>query len=165
MKQYGKILIFLTILLSSANAYTGKPISEVSSAPRMVKHRYCYIFRGQSINSLSGLLTKEDVDKIDALSLSNNEIAALNPNVFSGLTNLKDLYLGGNIISSINDSAFVGLPNIRYIDLSGNSLTTLSSGPFINLSTLRYLNVRGNQLSASNIATLKSELTNVHIYS
>lgn len=79
---------------------------------------------------------------------------------FSGLTELRELYLKGNMISSIPDGTFQDNIRLLHIDLASNNIGWIGRNAFKGLLTLRVVRLQRNQLislngSASNLPELK----------
>ncbi|XP_029965917.1 toll-like receptor 5 [Salarias fasciatus] len=87
--------------------------------------------------------------KLTRLFLSFNSGLRLEPMAFSGLSNLKDLYLSD---CSLNDSILSGrylepLASLELLDLSGNDIVTLKPGLFFSrLTNFTQLNLKRNQI-------------------
>ncbi|KAH6926699.1 hypothetical protein HPB50_021214 [Hyalomma asiaticum] len=79
---------------------------------------------------------------------------------FSGLTELRELYLKGNMISSIPDGTFQDNIRLLHIDLASNNIGWIGRNAFKGLLTLTVVRLQRNQLislngSASNLPELK----------
>ncbi|CAJ1053863.1 vasorin-like isoform X2 [Xyrichtys novacula] len=94
--------------------------------------------------------------KLKNLDLSSNQITHISKGSFSGLVQLERLYLHANRIQSIHLEAFDGLENLLELKLQGNLLTTLPSISFPRLLLL--------DLSHNNIPILgPSDLQTPHL--
>ena len=71
------------------------------------------------------IVTETHLAAIAQLRLGFQNISALKPGDFSGLTGLTRLYLPGNQLSSLPDSIFVGLTSLTELRLGGNSVNPL----------------------------------------
>ena len=56
------------------------------------------------------------------LSLESRNIFLIDINTFSGLSNLKNLYLFYNLLTNIDSATFSGLSNLQYLNLHYNLL-------------------------------------------
>lgn len=61
-----------------------------------------------------------DLQSLQKLDLSYNDITRINRDTFRGLHSLNDLYLSNNRLSAISSDSFRGLKKIANIDLSHN---------------------------------------------
>lgn len=94
--------------------------------------------------------------KLKNLDLSSNHITHISAGSFSGLVELERLYLHANQIQSIQVGAFESLQNLLELKLHGNLLTSL---PALSFSRLLLLD-----LSNNNIPTLgPSDLQTPHL--
>lgn len=84
---------------------------------------------------------------LNVLDLSANNIENLSIHVFSGLKNLRELYMQRNRIHFIADPAFVGLIALYVIRLDGNNLHSLSPELFTDTKQLREIYVQNNSLN------------------
>ena len=84
---------------------------------------------------------------LKTLSLSGNELTALNAPVFSELSALTTLNLESNRISAISTGAFRGLTALQILNLGHNKLTVLTEPVFFNLENLTTLKLRENILA------------------
>jgi len=108
----------------------------------------CINLGGNSIHSkgwVSGLVPTNQLEK---LVLSKNHIHRLNESSFTGMFNLRSLYLSYNFIVNISPFTFEDLSNLEYLDLTGNALSTggLHSASLFGLSSLTYLAMGENQI-------------------
>ena len=94
------------------------------------------------------------------LDLRNGGIAAISAGDFSGLGNLRELYLTNNQLSTLPANAFSDLGNLRGLYLHDNRLSTLTATVFSGLDDLRLLYLHNNRLSALT-ATVFSGLGNL----
>ncbi|KAF7262140.1 hypothetical protein EG68_01617 [Paragonimus skrjabini miyazakii] len=78
--------------------------------------------------------------------MSSNKIQHIPSGVFSGLSNLKILYLHRNKISCLQKGSFNGLDHLQILHLSDNRIQTFSRGSFEDLKRLKYLYLVHNPL-------------------
>jgi len=101
--------------------------------------------------------------------------------VFSGLVNLKSIYLGNNKLQYLHPDTFLGLPNLQNVSFYGNrglqiptdrnfinshslsylgisccNVNSVSAETFANVSALKWLNLRYNNLSTVDINILRA---------
>ena len=81
------------------------------------------------------------------LNLWHNDLTTLSPNVFADLTNLRVLDLDDNDFADIPPDVFTGLTNLERLWLNDTRLTTLPSGIFTGLTNLESLVVSGNEFT------------------
>ena len=84
---------------------------------------------------------------LSLLYLASNELAALPPGVFSGLTELRRLALDENPIGELSADAFQGLPNLERLWLTDTGLKELPQGLFADLSKLEFLSLAINEIT------------------
>ena len=70
------------------------------------------------------------------------------PDLFRGLSNLKEISLSGNNLSSVPPDLFRGLSNLQIIDLDENNLSSVPPDLFRGLSNLRAIWLNRNNLSS-----------------
>ena len=92
-------------------------------------------------------LSDGHLSRITYLSLQGRGIATLKAGDFSGLVNLRDLYLHDNQLSTLPSGVFSGLGNLWRLWLHNNRLTTLPSGVFSGLVNLDRLELHNNALT------------------
>lgn len=89
----------------------------------------------------------EPMKSLKWLSLSNNDIHALNPDVFDHLDNLEELYLSNNpfkIIDPNSASAISQLNKLKVLDMSFMELRTIPEYMLHSPRLLSTLNLTGN---------------------
>ena len=100
------------------------------------------------------------------LYIQNNKLNSLPEDVFSSLSSIRQLNLHSNQLTSLPKNLFSGLPSLTQIFLNDNKLTTLDPDIFSNVSTLKYLYLNNNSLTTlpenlfSNITSLEQLLLN-----
>ncbi|XP_077290242.1 slit guidance ligand [Arctopsyche grandis] len=80
------------------------------------------------------------------LDLSNNRIAVLANNTFSGLSKLSTLIVGYNRLRCVQKEALKGLTSLRVLSLHGNQLSTLPDGLFEDLQSITHIALGSNPL-------------------
>ena len=84
--------------------------------------------------------------------MRSNDLAALPPGVFSGLSSIAKLYLGSNDLATLRADVFSGLSSLELIELGDNELTALPAGVFSRLfsglSSLESLSLSLNGIPA-----------------
>ncbi|XP_065177284.1 leucine-rich repeat neuronal protein 1-like isoform X2 [Sycon ciliatum] len=100
------------------------------------------------------------------LFLDINQIQNLSDGVFSGLPNLRELYLYNNQIQNLSDGVFSGLTNLQRLDLDNNQIQTLSNGVFTGLTNLTTLYLNNNQIQtlSDGVFTGLTNLQYLHLY-
>ncbi|KAK6474883.1 leucine-rich repeat transmembrane neuronal protein 2-like, partial [Huso huso] len=82
------------------------------------------------------------------LSLRHNSITELQPDQFSGFSQLTWLHLDHNQISTVREDAFQGLYKLKELVLSSNSITQLPNSTFVHLINLQNLDFSFNQMTS-----------------
>ncbi|XP_038057426.1 leucine-rich repeat-containing protein 24-like [Patiria miniata] len=82
------------------------------------------------------------------LQLGHNKLTRLEADAFSGLRQLRKLYLYNNEIVEIEDGAFRGLPNVKHLDLTSNKISVITNRTFEGIPYLERLNLGNNLLSS-----------------
>jgi hypothetical protein len=90
---------------------------------------------------------------LKTIVLSDNNIRKLQPEVFSGLEGLKELYLQNNSINSIHRSFFEENHNLSILDLSHNNITHLRNN-FNSNTQIKFLNLSANMLKVESLSFL-----------
>ena len=84
---------------------------------------------------------------LQSIDISQNQIAELNDQPFSGLTNLVTINLENNLLLSLPEGIFDGLASLENILLRGNHLTSIDAMTFRNLHSLNRIDISQNNLS------------------
>lgn len=92
------------------------------------------------------------LSNLRTLDLGDNQISEIDAHAFSGLGNLTDLLLSSNKMKSkhISDpDVFSGMPNLKLLELYSNGISydvdTLPRPPFIHLSSLEILSIHSQR--------------------
>ncbi|XP_046737150.1 protein artichoke-like [Diprion similis] len=105
---------------------------------KSICNRYC----------LSSSLSLQKAERLEILSMNNNEISLIENDAFNDTINLKKLDLSRNHLSEIRDGTFDNLHKLTYLSLEGNEFTTLSGEYTLSgLVNLEYLFFGGNNIS------------------
>ena len=101
-------------------------------------------------NSPCATITPEHLRAITEMNLAFGPIGTLTENAFSGMDNLRKLYLNAAIpkLTALPENVFAGLSKLRELRLQGNEFSSLPAGVFAELSELRQLTLQNNQLTA-----------------
>nr|AAT70330.1 variable lymphocyte receptor [Petromyzon marinus] len=78
------------------------------------------------------------------LWLNNNQITKLEPGVFNGLANLRELHLWGNQLVSLPPGVFDRLTQLTHLGLHNNQLKSIPRGAFDSLTKLQYIYLYSN---------------------
>ena len=89
-----------------------------------------------------------DLARVRDLSLGKQQLTALHPGDFAGLTGLETLDLSNNELTALPDGIFDDLTNLHQLFLHRNALTELPAGVFDGLSNLERLNIFRNRLES-----------------
>ena len=93
-------------------------------------------------------VTDDDLSGVRGrLDLDGRDIETLNAGDFSGLGNLRQLWLHENALTTLPMDVFSGLGNLRELNLDDNDLSILSAGVFSGLGNLKGLYLHFNVLS------------------
>lgn len=114
----------------------------------------------------------EPMENLKIIRLNNNQIHALNQDLFEHFPNLEVLSLHTNPIMAIDpltSNAISSIPNLRFLDLSYLELTEVPKHLFVSPRELRTLNLTGNLLKtvpealqfAVNLETLYLDENNI----
>ena len=76
--------------------------------------------RNLNINDLTGLQEIPDIQRVEIIILSGNQLTTLPEGIFSGLNNLLYLILSDNQLTTLPEGIFSGLNNLEILDLSLN---------------------------------------------
>ena len=79
--------------------------------------------------------------------LEVNEIKALKPGDFSGLSSLNTIKLGNNDLTTLPTDIFSGLSSLTFLDLNGNDFSSLPDSVFDELTSLTRLWLHFNRLT------------------
>jgi len=108
-------------------------------------------------------ITPEDLATIDGIiNLSKSVISTLKAGDFTGLTNLKMLYLSENYIRNLPAGIFNEMTSLKTLALTGNLLDSLHANQFNNLSNLKHLGLEGNKLTTLPLSLFEG-LSNVRL--
>ncbi|KAK3095822.1 hypothetical protein FSP39_019659 [Pinctada imbricata] len=99
------------------------------------------LLKSSDVNSVS-----ETNSPLETLSLRNNSVSAINGDSFSGLTNLKHIYLAHNKIRSVSKDAFQVTTKLEVLDLSYNEISAIADGTLQKLDHLQFLSLSNNRL-------------------
>ena len=89
-----------------------------------------------------------NLEGIQAVNLSYNNLVSLPETLFHGLTSLRYIFLTGNKLSFLKPKLFQGLKNVKRIDLNDNNLNHIPKGLFSSLNKLEFLNLANNKITA-----------------
>ncbi len=93
-------------------------------------------------------VTTAQLTGVGSLDFTRMDITSLQPDDFSGLTNLRILYLDQNKLSSLPAGVFSDLTALRVLSLGTNALSSLPDGVFSGLTALEWLWLGQNDLSS-----------------
>ncbi|CAN8287610.1 unnamed protein product [Cochlearia groenlandica] len=114
---------------------------------------------------LGGQIVPDSLNKLDqlrVLSLKNNSLTGSLPD-FSGLLNLKSLFLDHNSFSGSFPLSVLHLHRLRTIDFSSNDLTGLIPTGLINSERLIYLRLDSNRFNGPVPALNQSSLHSFNV--
>ena len=84
---------------------------------------------------------------LELLDLSNNELAVLPENVFSGLNKLQTLDFSENLISTFYEFTFAGLHSLQTLSFYRNRIRSIPDNAFCGLDSLTNLEMTYNLVS------------------
>ena len=80
--------------------------------------------------------------------MSRNVVGFLPDDVFSALSDLRDLRLADNRLTHVWSRTFAGLTRLARLDLAANLLVHLPTGVFRHAPVLRHVRLDDNRLTA-----------------
>lgn len=95
----------------------------------------------------SNILTYDLSFQCRSDSIEENRMLMLSPNMFTGLTNMKNLNLTGNNITRIESNTFIGLSLFLELNISHRGLSSIMRGSFRGLGNVTYLDIAFNEIS------------------
>ena len=81
------------------------------------------------------------------LNLNQKNIKDIDPNTFTGLTNVEELYMANNQLKSVEAYMFKELKNLKTLVLEFNSIGTIAPDAFTGMTELRDLYFHKNQVN------------------
>lgn len=103
----------------------------------------------------------EELINLTSLQLNNNQLAALNQYMLSGMMELKQLNLGHNDIETVHASAFSDNSKLTHLRLHANEIVSLPEGVFSSLTELKLLNLSHNRFEE--FPSVFSDLSNLRV--
>lgn len=100
--------------------------------------------------------TFKELNHLELVSLSENQIEEIDPESFLDLSNLKILFLHKNNLKKINAKTFKGLKNLVELYLNENQIEEIAPGAFDSLPSVRVINLYSNKLTQLSQATFRS---------
>ena len=88
----------------------------------------------------------EKLEELQYLTLKENQISYMSPDVFKDLTKLKYLILRSNELNYIDEELFKNLGNLRSLDLDRNQINFLPKGIFDNMLEVQEISLSENKL-------------------
>lgn len=104
-------------------------------------------------------LTNADLigaENLEILSLRNNQLEHVEPDVFKFLVKILNLNLAVNKLTTISDNLFTSLEIVEEIDLSENRIKTITTSMFRNNSNLKILRLANNNIETIQPKSLNS---------
>lgn len=80
--------------------------------------------------------------------LSSRRTQVLSDDMFSGSTNLREIFISSNRYTTVSENTFRGLVNLERLSLANNYLSALPEHVFIELKSLKELNLSRNRLQS-----------------
>lgn len=120
-------------------------------------------------NTNTSSLKRTDFDGLTNvywLNLENNALTELQDNVFAELSGLETLLLDNNQISSVSLRAFDGVYGLKGVYLDNNQIASLPAGVFRATSSIQQISLGGNALTSveSNVFSNLPNLTNLYLH-
>ncbi|KAH0626488.1 hypothetical protein JD844_001491, partial [Phrynosoma platyrhinos] len=94
-------------------------------------------------------LTSLDTLDLSEIQPDKNGSWKLRPNIFQGLSNLRQLYIEDSSLTVLPAQVFSDLASVEQLSLSKNDLRNISKSLLGGLSSLKYLDLSGNPLTCS----------------
>ena len=104
-------------------------------------------FFEQLMQDIINLVHELNID-ITRLSLVDNQLETLPEGLFTGLNQLREIYLLMNKLTALPDHIFAGLNQLKTLELEDNRLKALPEQIFAGLSQLEQLHLNSNRLAA-----------------
>ena len=118
----------------------------------------------KNLTDLTGLENIPNINQVQMLMLSGNQLQTLPAILFNGLNNLELLSLYNNRLQTLPDTIFNSLSNLKKLSLYNNRLQTLPATLFNGLYNLQDLDLNKNQLQTLP-ATIFNNLHNLIVLS
>lgn len=133
--------------------FLDSPFEKVKSLSISETKHSIQMIRGDTLERMPELqnlaITKNRIDKIDPNFLRNGKklisvgmqdnSVNFPPNLFSGLKNVKYLFLQGNGMVELNANTFKDSNNLETIDLSNNNFNSIAPTTFDGLTKLNFV--------------------------
>lgn len=91
--------------------------------------------------------SKEDLSKLDELSLPDNEIETIDVKLFETFSNLTKLILHNNKLTKIDAETFKKLPKLTTLSLNNNLIESIDEKAFEGCSNLTELYLHDNKIN------------------
>ncbi len=105
------------------------------------------------LTSLDGFQVLPNLETVQALLLSNNQLTTLDKTLLSHLPVLQNLSLHTNNLTTLLPNTFADLPLLQHLDLANNDVTAVDVAAFTNLQSLTWLNLNNNRLTTLHKST------------
>ena len=90
--------------------------------------------------------------------MNANQIVAIAPGSFAGMSRLKKISLMSNRLRTVERETFAGLSRLTSLSVKYNFITSFDPSVLIDgLRHLKTLDLRGNQLSPKNLHELREQ--------
>jgi Leucine-rich repeat (LRR) protein len=101
-------------------------------------------------------------ETLEMLDLTENQLAIIPENAFSGMPRLSQLYLGQNIIEQIDSQAFLN-NRLEILLLPNNRLVRVDENLFKGMGFLQQLSLKNNmvRLCCNRMHTLRSQIVSI----
>lgn len=107
----------LALIHPEALSIPGSPLQELNLS--------CALYNFTALTDLTTALRWGSLRGLLRLDLSGNNLALLQPGMFSHLPNLQQLFLGNNSLVAVYSGTFSGMNHLEMLDLSNNGFRTL----------------------------------------
>lgn len=140
-------------------------ISRMESLPIQVNSIEVLNLSHNNLSSLNTTILDPLRNSLTRLQLDNNRIANISSSILTGFRHLQLLNLSRNNIELVHPDAFHDDSSLQVIDLSENRIVDLLTDTFRDNVHLRVLNLNGNELRAipENIFSANHELEALYI--
>ncbi|XP_044259141.1 leucine-rich repeat-containing protein 15-like isoform X2 [Tribolium madens] len=140
---YNEVII-TCIGITSENI--NEEVSSDSSTP--TSHSYRYVFKNSSIKNFPmNVFASNKKGNVLYLELDNNKIETIQTGAFSGLLQVREIYLQFNSLTVISRGCFNSLLQLKFLDLSNNDIYLIEDEAFNGSNELQKILLYNNNIT------------------